>query len=407
MSVRSRSEAAADPVATSSDTGIQTVSMEDVNIDIIDSLPIPPPYISEPLPLTTHNSQRRRSISIEQITNCDDMETQRRKVCCDVVLCKFCLAGCLRFRRVLFMMTSAGLLSIIASVILGAARTLENNFLTLSLMFAGLGIVLLSVVIIGWRCTPSDHEPCHLLFGLGSYAIVPQRPFFGRRIRRSSRFYWFGDRLFPEFRYRRPPPSYAVSMQDYNQFSCDFLQVNHVPATPPPVYKLYNSQRNRARKGVHILYPRLPTDPHCLPPLYRERIGYQSRRHNGLHSGSIELTGEDNQAFQRDVPNVTEPSEDNGQRAASPDKDLVVSDNIGAVQQSVLNETEQPSSSPETSLSNHSQDNFKAKQKQVSKCKNSRKVDQTDSRGDSSHTHGKSCPASKRFYDNLGAVTHL
>ena len=71
-------------------------------------------------------------------------------------------------------------------------NTISDQIESRVIFFVGLGIVLVTVVIIGWRCTPPDHEPCHLLFGLGSYSMVQHRPFFGRQSRRSSRFYWVG-----------------------------------------------------------------------------------------------------------------------------------------------------------------------------------------------------------------------
>ena len=107
------------------------------NVDTIDCLPIPPPYSAEPEPGSSHCSHSGRSISVQNILDYEDMETQRSKVCCSMILCKYCLSGCLKFRRVLFMMSTAGALSILGAVILGAARTSQNNFLTLSLMFGG------------------------------------------------------------------------------------------------------------------------------------------------------------------------------------------------------------------------------------------------------------------------------
>jgi len=55
-----------------------------------------------------------------------------------------------------------------------------------------LGLLLLVVALIGWRCTPTDNEPCHLLFGLGSYSMVQQRQFVRGHHRRANRFHWIG-----------------------------------------------------------------------------------------------------------------------------------------------------------------------------------------------------------------------
>lgn len=44
-------------------------------------------------------------------------------------------------------------------------------FNTHTYMYAtGLGVMLVVVVGVGWRCTPPGHEPCHLLFNLGEHS---------------------------------------------------------------------------------------------------------------------------------------------------------------------------------------------------------------------------------------------
>lgn len=40
---------------------------------------------------------------------------------------------------------------------------------------AGLGVMLVVVVGVGWRCTPAGHEPCHLLFSLGEHEARESR----------------------------------------------------------------------------------------------------------------------------------------------------------------------------------------------------------------------------------------
>ena len=35
------------------------------------------------------------------------------------------------------------------------------------LFLTGLGVLLVIVIGIGYRCTPPGHEPCHVLFNLG------------------------------------------------------------------------------------------------------------------------------------------------------------------------------------------------------------------------------------------------
>lgn len=63
----------------------------------------------------------------------------------------------------------------------------------LSLPFAGLGVMLVVVVGIGWKCTPQGHEPCHLLFNLGNHSrnASPRRT---PRSHHRHRNHWHGGR---------------------------------------------------------------------------------------------------------------------------------------------------------------------------------------------------------------------
>ena len=42
-------------------------------------------------------------------------------------------------------------------------------------LFAGLGVLLVVVVAVGWKCTPRGHEPLHALFHLGNFRQRGQR----------------------------------------------------------------------------------------------------------------------------------------------------------------------------------------------------------------------------------------
>lgn len=120
-------------------TNAPDISEEPPVSGTIDCLPvIPPPYSAISQERLTHHPHRHRSESVDPILDYEDSHLgQRSKVCCDAVLCKICLAGCLKFRRVLYLMSLVGLFSVIGAVTLGAARTSHNNFLTLSIMFGG------------------------------------------------------------------------------------------------------------------------------------------------------------------------------------------------------------------------------------------------------------------------------
>lgn len=66
------------------------------------------------------------------------------------------------------------------------AQVTTNDLL---LSAVGLGLILLTMVLIGWKCAPTDHEPCHMLFGLGTYCSMTRRD-----RRRRERLYWFGSK---------------------------------------------------------------------------------------------------------------------------------------------------------------------------------------------------------------------
>ena len=82
--------------------------------------------------------------------------------------------------------------------------------------------------------------------------------------------------LYPEFRHRRPPPSYNASMQEFQQqLVLAQLQINEgsgLPNSPPPTYK---SQASPIRPGLHITFPELQGGdyPNSRPPTYRSNAG--------------------------------------------------------------------------------------------------------------------------------------
>ena len=69
--------------------------------------------------------------------------------------------------------------------------------------------------------------------------------------------------LYPEFNYRRPPPSYNVSMREHQSISSPpHLSLNGLPAAvaPPPAYRSNSSTRDSSPTQIYS---------DSLPPIYR------------------------------------------------------------------------------------------------------------------------------------------
>jgi hypothetical protein len=93
--------------------------------------------------------------------------------------------------------------------------------------------------------------------------------------------------MYPEFQYRRPPPSYAASMQAYQaQLAAETQSNNNVPpvanndnyslpGSPPPSYR---SRASTIHSGVHITFPPAhDSAPNSRPPTYRSRAESRAR----------------------------------------------------------------------------------------------------------------------------------
>lgn len=76
----------------------------------------------------------------------------------------------------------------------------------------------------------------------------------------------FVGMLYPEFRHRRPPPSYAAAMQDYRN-ELRQMSNHYIPSSPPPSYK---SQTPSQRPGIHVIFPLNNEYPNSNPPTYRQ-----------------------------------------------------------------------------------------------------------------------------------------
>ena len=94
----------------------------------------------------------------------------------------------------------------------------------------------------------------------------------------------FPGTIYDEFQYRRPPPSYNASMQEYQrqlvlaqiQQSTLSRRTDNTPNSPPPTYK---SHASTVRPGLHITFPILQGDdyPSSRPPTYRSTAGTLNR----------------------------------------------------------------------------------------------------------------------------------
>jgi len=68
------------------------------------------------------------------------------------------------------------------------------------MLLQGLGIMLVVVISIGWRCTPAGHEPCHLLFNFEQWFEVSRSQ--ARQVDRRrgdhalDQNQWFGGAFF-------------------------------------------------------------------------------------------------------------------------------------------------------------------------------------------------------------------
>ncbi|XP_045214072.2 uncharacterized protein LOC123564499 isoform X2 [Mercenaria mercenaria] len=205
--------------------------------------------------------------------------------------CYKCLAVGTSFRWILVVLSLLGVCCVVTGIVLAALHAAGNSFLFLAIMFIGLGVLLVVVVGVGWKCTPRGHEPLHALFNLGDFRHN-RRTRRHRHHRRDGR--WHGS-MYPEFQYRRPPPSYNASMQEY-QHQLMVAQQNQtpdiydpenvpdedysLPSSPPPSYR---SRASTVRAGIQITFP--PNQggeyPDSRPPTYRS---HPSNTLQGRHS---------------------------------------------------------------------------------------------------------------------------
>ncbi|KAK7493355.1 hypothetical protein BaRGS_00015481 [Batillaria attramentaria] len=239
--------------------------------------------------------QRRRSRAHSTASSTQTDEGRCKEPCVK------CMVTVTSFRWVLVVLSLLGVMCVVTGIVLAALHAAGNSFLFLAIMFIGLGVLLVIVVAVGWKCTPRGHEPLHALFSIGDFRN-------GRRERRTHRHRhrdgnWYGGMMYPEFQYRRPPPTYAASMQEYNS-QLALAQANNnnslantsgedysLPGSPPPSYR---SRASTIHSGVHITFPPgHDSAPNSRPPTYRSRIDSHQRPRLPMDdtNGDVAFTG--------------------------------------------------------------------------------------------------------------------
>lgn len=194
--------------------------------------------------------------------------------------CMKCLAVATSFRWILVVLSLLGVCCVVSGIVLAALTESRNSYLFLAIMFIGLGVLLVVVVVVGWKCTPRGREPIHALCNLGNYHHRDSRR---HRLHHRRDRGWHGGPVYADFQYHRPPPSYNDSMQEYQQqialvqqsLPNDIYDPNHIPeedyslpSSPPPSYR---SRASTVRAAIQITFPpnRGSDNPESRPPTYR------------------------------------------------------------------------------------------------------------------------------------------
>lgn len=123
--------------------------------------------------------------------------------------------------------------------------------------------------------------------------------------------------MYPEFQYRRPPPSYNASLQDslhqlaMAQSAMDFdenlpAEDYSLPSSNPPSYR---SRASTVRTGIQITFPPNRDGlPNSRPPTYRSHASTHPSRPSlpqdmEANGGDVAFTGPDN-----DIANMEDVS---------------------------------------------------------------------------------------------------
>lgn len=257
--------------------------------------------------VSRQQQQHRRRTRTRSQSNSDDEPCK--------VGCFSCLAASTSFRWILVILSLLGVCCVVTGIVLAALHAAGNSFLFLAIMFIGLGVLLVVVVAVGWKCTPRGHEPLHALFGLGDFRH--RRRTRRRRGQQREGERWYGGVMYPEFQYRRPPPSYNASLQDslhqlaMAQNAMDIEDEDlpaedySLPSSNPPSYR---SRASTVRTGIQITFPPNRDGlPNSRPPTYRSHASTHPSRPSlpqdmEAAGGDVAFTGPEND----DIANIND-----------------------------------------------------------------------------------------------------
>ncbi|XP_014672589.1 PREDICTED: uncharacterized protein LOC106813059 [Priapulus caudatus] len=222
----------------------------------------------------------------------DDMEP---KGCCGMAMNQT-----IGIRWFVVFVGMVGLTCVVIGIILGILGGLKvagSDFVTISLLLIGVGMVLTTVSGVAWRITSPNTPNCSWLLGFRNHSNGPNNDVFAPR---NSQTYGgrgahpYSAMLYPEFQFRQPPPSYQASMQDYR---LRLLWERSTPETttapqysPPPTYRS-NAGTMRPMLDIPARSNRNPS----LPPSYRSQesmLGLPPYRPRPTISSSQVLPGQ-------------------------------------------------------------------------------------------------------------------
>ncbi|KAF2348379.1 hypothetical protein FHG87_020866 [Trinorchestia longiramus] len=198
------------------------------------------------------------------------------KSCCGMLVTQ-----AVSIRWFIIMIAFVGLCCTVVGTVLGAIKTHNSEYVTITLLMIGVGIVLITVSGVAWHLTSRD-APCRVMLGLSPAGV--QGPMHAGESRRFMRMapsfgrphHPYAAMMYPEFQFRPPPPSYQASMQEYRLrlLLLDRATATHHPpyphpplgvASPPPIYRSAQHRTTTNTLGRESIYSH--------PPSYRSREG--------------------------------------------------------------------------------------------------------------------------------------
>ncbi|XP_063852147.1 uncharacterized protein LOC135095309 [Scylla paramamosain] len=252
---------------------------------------------------------------------------EEAKSCCGLMVTQ-----AVSIRWFIIMIAFVGLCCTVVGTVLGAVKTYNSEYVTITLLMIGVGIVLITVSGVAWHLTSRD-APCRVMLGLAPHdpARGEPRRFMARMAPAFGRpHHPYAAMMYPEFQYRPPPPSYQASMQEYRLrlLLLDRHQASQAPS-PPPTYR--SGAHNLRGLTVNTLGRE---SNYSQPPSYRSREGSVSHNPDAAVPSS-HPGGSINPAHSRDPSCLSflshdsiysggaPPSQDGSMRAAPMEQDKV------------------------------------------------------------------------------------